>query len=182
MSESSASDAPELSRQIIVAQLGDQERIEMIVASATERSALARRFELQALERLDAELRVRREGDLVRVVGRLSAEAVQTCVVTLGPVANRIEADVVINFWLGEAAATEVAFDPEAEEDAEVVIGGVIDLGEALAQQLAVALDPYPRAPEAGVDRSAWSDEEEQPGGAATESPFSVLRGLKKKS
>ena len=49
-----------------------------------------------------------------------------------------------------------------------------IDVGEAVAEQLALALDPYPRAPGASF---AEGGESEQP----EDSPFKVLAGLVKK-
>jgi hypothetical protein len=65
----------------------------------------------------------------------------------------------------------------DEEDPAEELTDGRIDLGEVVAQQLAVALDPYPRAP--GADgRFAQSDQE----GAAAKggnTPFAALERLR---
>ena len=63
----------------------------------------------------------------------------------------------------------EVVLDAEAE-DVEPLVAGAIDIGEAVAQQLSLALDPFPRAPEA-LALSA-----EPPQGEAVDSPFAVLK------
>jgi hypothetical protein len=59
------------------------------------------------------------------------------------------------------------------------LIDGEIDLGEAVAQQLAVALDPYPRAPGA-----AWPQADTGDADIAAEPvrrPFAALDALKKR-
>jgi hypothetical protein len=82
---------------------------------------------------------------------------------TLEPVASGIEEDFTLLYSLkpgpgpvsegmvAREEAREVVVDPEAEEPPEPLGPGGLDLGEAVAQQLAVALDPYPRAPGAAL-------------------------------
>lgn len=166
----------EFSRLLPVRRIGERELVEQIEAGPEERAALARRFGLLALDRLAARLRVARCGRaLVRVEGRLSAEVTQACVVSLDPVPAHIEESFVLTYTLepAGAAAGEVVIEPEEEEEpAEPVGPGGIDLGEAVAQQLALALDPYPRAEGARLAEAA-------PAEAEKESPFAVLKTLK---
>lgn len=173
---------PEFSRLVPRERLGVKSFDKEISATPQERAALARRFDLLDLARLEARLRI--EGgagkDLVRVTGHLSAVATQACVVTLEPVESRIEEDFTLEFSLtaGPAAATgEVVVEPEAVEPPEPVGPEGIDLGDAVAQQLALALDPYPRVP--GAKLSEVRDQEAAPE-PAPESPFAVLRELKR--
>jgi hypothetical protein len=72
-------------------------------------------------------------------------------------------------------AGSEVTIDPEGETVIEPWPEGSLDIGEAVAQELAVALDPYPHAPGAALE-SAW-----QPEAAAEESakPFAALEKLR---
>ena len=86
----------------------------------------------------------------VLVTGRLEAEVVQSCVVTFDPVPATVvaEFDRLFSEDLPEATVDEVEIDPEAELP-EPVVGGKLDLGEILAQELSLAMDPYPRSPEA---------------------------------
>ncbi len=177
---------PEFSRLVPVDRLGEAEITEEIWAEPGERAALARRFGLLSLDRLSATLRLERGGarNLVRIAGRLAAEVTQACVVTLEPVSARLEKDFTLLYDLdagaaqGEAeGAREVMVEPEAEEPPEPVGPHGIDLGEALAQQLAIALDPYPRAPGVALPEEPRAGA----GGArAAEGPFAALGSLKR--
>ena len=63
-----------------------------VEAEEAERTALARRFGLVAIDRLAAELALSRDGDEVAVDGTLSAQVTQACVATGEPLAAEIEA------------------------------------------------------------------------------------------
>ncbi|HLJ63478.1 MAG TPA: DUF177 domain-containing protein [Stellaceae bacterium] len=137
---------PEFSRPLDTVRLGPEDWVRDLAASPAEREALARRFGLLALPRLEARVTLHRRADgAVRLSAALRAEVVQECVVSLKPVANRIEESFVLIF-----AEEEEGRDLLIDEDADPIdsLGnGVIDLGEAVAQQLSLALDPYPRSP-----------------------------------
>ena len=132
-----------------------------VEATAPERAALARRFDLAGLDRLEAEGRVGVvDGGLVEVAGRLRAAVSQHCVVTFEPVPAQVDAEFRRLFARaddeGAAGRREVEIDPEAEEP-EPLAGDVLDLGELVAEELAVSLDPYPRSPEAGAVLAAYA-------------------------
>ncbi|HYZ34848.1 MAG TPA: DUF177 domain-containing protein [Crenalkalicoccus sp.] len=162
-------DRPEFSRPLVLALVGPEGRREVLEASEAERAALARRFGIPAIARLRAELSLRPEPDgAVRAEGRLEAEVTQDCVVTLEPVEQRVEEPVSLRLL---PPGEEPDEGPE-EADEIPTEGGIADLGEAIAEQLALALDPYPRAPGA-----------ELPDGAAGEGalgPFAALRRLRR--
>ena len=179
---------PEFSRPIARERLGGQVIVEEISATPHERAALARRFGLFGFELLRATAKigpVDGTAGLLRLGGHLSAEVSQACVITLEPVASRVEADFTLLYSLepGPApaplgVAAEVVVDPEAEDPPEPLGPGGLDLGEAVAQQLALALNPYPRAPGAALA--------EVPGApvAADAGPragFAVLEALKRR-
>lgn len=164
--------ATEFSRPLKVEDIGNRPLRRTVEAKEAERRRLAERFGLLALDRLSAEIELRRQaGELVHARGRLVADVVQNCVVTLEPVPAHVEAEFACSFAAGQAEDAEI--DPLAGEEVEPIEGGVIDLGELVAQQLAVSLDPYPRAPGA-----AWPEAEEAP--AAPGNPFAKLEKLKK--
>jgi uncharacterized metal-binding protein YceD (DUF177 family) len=79
--------------------------------------------------------------------GRLEAVVTQACVVSLAPVPATLAVDFRRLFVAAAAlpAAREVVVDPLADEP-EPLPGRAIDLGEIVAEELALALDPYPRA------------------------------------
>lgn len=152
---------PEFSRPIELARLGALEAVYPIAATSAEREALARRFDLLALDRLEAEIRLQRLArGMVRVSGSFAAEVVQACVITLAPLAARLADRFTVLYGPGEADET-VVLDYESDL-VEPLEGSVIDIGEAVAQQLAVALEPYPRAPGASL---TWSEGGASPGG-----------------
>jgi uncharacterized metal-binding protein YceD (DUF177 family) len=167
---------PEFSRPVRVDTLGRRSEVE---AYAAERAALARRFALEAIDRLSAEAEVSRSGDTVLARGRLSAAVVQSCVATGDPVPAVVTEDFRIEFRpppQGSSPEEEVELG-EAELDVVFYEGGAIDLGEAVAESLSLALDPFPRAPAAAAAlREAGVKTEEQ--AKAEASPFAVLKGL----
>jgi uncharacterized metal-binding protein YceD (DUF177 family) len=157
-------------------QIRDGERIDL-VADEAERSAIARRLALGALSCLEAHAVIARSGEVIRVRGRLAAALEQSCVVTGEPVPAHVDEPF------------DLVFTPEppvSRADEEIELGGgdldvvfhdgaEIDLGGAIADTLALSLDPYPRS--AGADaalREAGVLTEEQA------SPFAVLAKLRK--
>jgi uncharacterized metal-binding protein YceD (DUF177 family) len=140
--------APEFSRPVPLARVSEAGREERLRASPAECAALARRFGIEAVSRLEADLLLRPEpGGGMTVTGRLSADVVQACVVSLDPVAQTVSEDVVLRLL---SPGEEPSDDPEGPDEIPIE-GDAIDLGEAMAEQLALALDPYPRAPGAAL-------------------------------
>ena len=111
---------------------------------------------------------LRRHGNTVEAEGALDAAVVQSCVVTLDPVTQRVAERFVIRF-VPAGRESEDDDDPDSPDQIPYE-GRSIDLGEAAAEQLALALDPYPRCPGAILDPAAQDPEE---GGFAG---LSVLR------
>jgi uncharacterized metal-binding protein YceD (DUF177 family) len=137
----------EFCRRIELDRLGASETTVDIAASAAERVALARRFALLALDRLEAQVTlVRLPGGLLRLSAALSADVVQECVATLEPVPSRVDERFMLLYGAAQDETGEVMLSGEAEL-VEPLTGAALDIGEAVAQQLSLALDPFPRAP-----------------------------------
>ena len=165
----------DFAHRLTLDRIRDGERIDL-VADDTERRAIADRLDLGSLDRLEAHARLAREGDTIRAAGRVAASLEQRCVVTGEPVAAHVD------------EAFEIAFVPEPKigaeeevelrsEDCEVVFhdGAAIDLGAAIADTLALSLDPYPRCASAETAlREAGVLSEEEAG------PFAILARLRK--
>jgi hypothetical protein len=145
---------PEWSRPVDVSRMGRLEHRLEIKANAEERAALARRFDLVELAALSAALVLKKRGDgVVELGGRYRARLAQASVVSLAPVWSDFEDEVRLFF--GERSNAATTLDPFAEdEETEPIEGGAVDVGEAVAQLLAVRLDPYPRLPEEEASRS----------------------------
>jgi uncharacterized metal-binding protein YceD (DUF177 family) len=139
-----------------------------LVADEAARDAVAALIGLRALPRLQAELDVTRYGrDGLHVVGTVSARVGQTCVITLEPIENDIEAPVDLVFapTLEKTAATSA-------DAPEPLINGTVDLGAVATEFLVLAVDPYPRKQGAVFEPPPISDT-----GAH---PFAALAALKK--
>ena len=162
--------------QLRLDQIRDGERVDL-VADETERDSVAKRLGLVSIERLDAHATLSRTGKVIRAEGRLVAALAQSCVVTGEAIAAHVDEPFAIQFVpepqtgkpdeeveLGEADCDTVFYD-----------GAAIDLGTAIADTLALSIDPYPR--------SAGAEAALKEAGILTEdqaSPFAVLAGLKR--
>ena len=141
---------PEFSRPVRIDTLGAGPRSIAIAAEAEECRALARRFGLVEIESLSAESALRRAGDAVVAEGRLNAAVTQSCVATGAPLAARLDEPFRISFRPPPQIATpgeEIELG-EAEMDVVFYESDSIDLGEAVAETLALSLDRWPRAPD----------------------------------
>ena len=152
-----------------------------------ECAALCRRFGLDVLHNFSAHLLVERartkEGTrAIRVHGSFSADARQICVVTLEGFAVHVADEFDIYFVRPSDLPNEEGdmIDPGDEESLEPLVSPEIDLGELLAQHMALALDPYPRRP--GVDVQPGAAAADDPNLAReADNPFAILGQLKHK-
>jgi uncharacterized metal-binding protein YceD (DUF177 family) len=158
---------PEFHRPISLDRIGALGLDMTIEANPAECSALAVRMNLPAVLALSCEFHLIREGrDKVFARGVLRAQVIQTCVISL----EDFDALVQESFQVRFVPSGEESDDVDPESDDEIPFeGNVIDLGEAAAEQLGLALDPYPRMP--GVELPSIEDEPEP-------HPFSALRRL----
>lgn len=166
----------EFSRTLPWVAVGPEGRRQSLRATEAECAALARRFGIPAVTAFGAELELRVEGGgAIRARGRLQASVVQSCVVTLEPVAQKVEDAVDLRFLpSGREPSDE---DPNGPDEIPTE-RGVMELGEALAEQLSLALDPYPRAPGASLPAMEEDAAAPEPG-PERPNPFAVLKGGK---
>ncbi len=168
--------APEFSRIERADTIGEGERTIRIAADAAERAALAKRFDLQGVESLDAEFRLSRDAAGVIAHGHVRAQVVQACVITDEPVPGTIDEPVALRFVVDDVAGEgEIELDEDAL-DTMLYDGAAIDLGEAAAETMALALNPYPRGPGAAAAlRAAGVVSEDEV------TPLNAFSGLKAK-
>ncbi len=152
-----------------------QRRIE---ADAAECAALAREFGLEGVASLKGDFTLTSAasaGGVIEATLVLAARVTQICVVSLEPFPAKIAETARLRFIPATALPEEsdiAALDPESLEGPdELPYGGdVIDLGAALAEQLALALDPYPRRPGAELPPEVSSE---------APNPFAILAARK---
>ena len=164
---------PEFSR--MVDRRGLTEDAVSLAADQSEREALAKRFGLIAIDRLEATLTLEADGEAVDASGTLSADIVQSCAVSGDDLPVRISEPVTLRF-VPEAPIEAEEIEVEESELDEIPYSGTsFDLGEAVAQSLALAIDPFATGPDADRVRKEKGLLDE----AAT-GPFAALAALKK--
>jgi uncharacterized metal-binding protein YceD (DUF177 family) len=161
--------APEFSRPERIDTIGEGDREITVSASPAERAALAARFGLKAIDRLEGNFRVRRDASGVVARGRVVAQVVQSCVVTDDPLPVSVDEPVALRFVAGNKSESDEVELSEDALDTMSFDGAAVDLGEAAADTMALALDPFPRGPNAAAalkEAGVISEEEAKPLGA----------------
>jgi uncharacterized metal-binding protein YceD (DUF177 family) len=163
--------APEFPRPV---RIGSGRRQVTLEATEAERAALARRFGILGLGALTAELDLSPgRGGVTLARGRLRAEVTQECVATGDPVEQRVDAPLDLRILPEGTPARDD--DPDSPDEIETT-GDTVDLGEVVAEQLALALDPYPRLPDAEIELPDDPVEEVE----AKPNPFAALAKLRR--
>lgn len=185
MNDNFAPTAPELSRPVRVEDLKAQDFTLEIHPSDRELEKLCARLQVDALEGLSAQasLRLLQNGDVL-LKAQFQARVQQTCVVTLEPVASEISSafkttysDTADEDWghgEEEFAALEEDIDPP-----EPIQDGMIDVGEAISEHLALEIDPFPRVKGATFDGYSTGNARVDEAAPAQKNPFAVLSKLK---
>lgn len=154
-------------------------------ADVGELAALAKFWDVVSVEYLKAELQVSRwKKDGVKVKGEVHAAITQSCVVTLEPVSSRID-EAFEHVFVPEGSKLarmvtndqgEIVLDPDGPDIPDQFTGDAIDVGAVVAEFAALAIDPYPRKPDAELAEAAESEPQEE----KRPSPFAVLKDWKK--
>lgn len=164
----------EFSRIVDCARLGDG--IRHLEASAQERAALAERFLLVAVDALEAEITLTTDGRIITAEGHLKADIVQSCAVSGEDLPVSISEKLKFRFVPeGEHRPDEEVELSEEDCDDIEFAGTSFDLGEAVAQSLALAIDPFATGPDADRARKETGVFADEANG-----PFAALSALKK--
>jgi uncharacterized metal-binding protein YceD (DUF177 family) len=180
----------EFGRLISIDSIEDRGQAFDIEATDQERDALTRRFGVLSIGSLAARGTLTRGANPsnFRLDARLEAEVAQQCVISLETVVQRIEVDFSREYSTDacfdasgvDDGVHEVLLDLDSDDLPDPVIEGKIDVGEAVAEQLALELDPFPRASEARFDELVLSYQDID-GKAASTNPFAALASVKEK-
>jgi uncharacterized metal-binding protein YceD (DUF177 family) len=154
---------PEFHRPVPIERIGEAGLEQRIEASALELAALARRLDVPAVASFRCDFSLRRAPGIVAADGRLEARVSRVCVVSL----DEFEAELNLDFRVRFVPAALESDEIDLKADDEIPYNdGKIDLGEAAVQELALALDPYPRKPGAELPAEAAKN---------VRSPFAAL-------
>lgn len=142
---------------VTVVQIPDTGLHRDIEANRAAREAMAEAAGLREILSASASLDVTpKSGGRIHVTGHVRARIGQTCVVTLDPIENELDEPIDLVFappeqipdlsdLVDEAAESET----EIPDPPEPIVNGVIDLGRLATDALFLAVDPYPRRPDA---------------------------------
>lgn len=163
----------EMSQIVDVRTIPDAGKNFNLTATPDQLTAIARRLKLVRLQNLTAHVHVKGHTK-VKVTGRFEADVTYQCVVTLDAFDDHVSGTFETVFEKDVPDAIELDLDMDAE-DTEPLSGDQLDIGEYVIQQLALALDPFPKKNK-GVTfsyKDEGFDEEE------TIRPFEKLKMLK---
>ena len=165
---------PEFSRLVDIRNLPDG--VLTLTADTAERAALARRTGVEAITRFEAAVTLVRGGTLIDVTGRIAADVTQMCAISNEPFAVTVDEPLALRFVPDTApSAAEIELEIDSEASDEIAYHGTqFDLGEELAQSLALAIDPYATGPNADGVREETGLSDRASGGA-----FAGLAALK---
>ena len=166
---------PEFSRHQILTdppQAGVEDRLE---ASTAECAALAERFGIEALKHFSARFtRKPYPGGGLFISGRLKAEPVQLCIVSLEPVTERLDKPFTLVVLPPDGTLSD---EPDGPDEIQADATGHFDLGEALAEELSLSLNPYPR--QEGAHLPLAPEEAAEAAEAPPRNPFAKLAALR---
>jgi len=168
---------PEYSYIVKLDEIGPKTSALSLSIGGKERRALAKRFDLASIEAVFADLSITKNEGKIEANGMLRAKLHQYCVISSEEVAAKVNEAIAIRFVRREEAPTSAEEEIElAEDDCDVQFyeGESIDVGEAISQSLILALDPFPRGPNADKVAEEMGLKGEQDVG-----PFSALKALK---
>ena len=166
-------DPPEFSRSVAPERIDAHGEVYNVAATEAECAAVARRLAIPAVTSLSCRFKLSRRPDdpaSVEAELELNASVVQICVVTLEPFESPLRESARVRFVPG---GPELIDDDPESEDEIPYDGCVIDLGEAAVEQLALALDPFPRRFAASLPDSA---------GESFDNPFAALQARREPS
>lgn len=175
----------EFSYIVALAELKLNQSMITLEANSEQCAALAVRFDLPTIYSLKANIIM--SDDPIQMRGKMHGKIDQICVAT-GEIINcSVEEDITINFLETPAVDPNDSEIELEDEDCETIFykGREIDIGEAIAQSLYLAIDPFPRIEDADaiLAKAGVISEEEMAAKLEQEqqdnNPFSALSQLK---
>jgi len=170
-------ETPEFSHIVKLSEIGSTPRSGKLSASEEERRKLAERFDLPKITTLDTAYTLQADENRIGFTGQIDSDLQQRCSVT----GESFQVWLHENFDIAFVPRLEIDGTEEeielTEEDCDIIEydNGQLDLGEAIAQTLYLALAPFPRGPNADVVAREILKSEEETG------PFGALAALKDK-
>jgi len=166
--------------RVAVAQIPDTGLHRAFEASEAVREAMAKIAGLREIRAASASLEMRlKSGGRVHVTGQVRARVGQVCVVTLEPIENEIDEPIDVIFapmeqipQLSDLVDDAARSNEDISDPPEPIVDGVIDLGRLATDALFLAVDPYPRRPDAVFEPTPEAIDPD-------DHPFAALKALR---
>lgn len=166
-------------RPVRLADLGNRGIDFEIVPGPEVLDDLAGRLDLLALRKLRFAGHLRPDGPRDwRLDAQIGGTVVQPCRVTLEPVTTRIDEPVVRRYLARWNDPTENEAEMPGDDSAEP-LPETLDLGAVMAEALALALPPFPRAEGVDLDAQAFTEPSKTPLTDDDIKPFAGLASLR---
>jgi len=166
--------------RVAVAQIPDTGLHRAFEANEAVREAMAKIAGLRGIRAASASLEMRlKSGGRVHVTGQVRARVGQVCVVTLEPIENEIDEPIDVVFapmeqipQLSDLVDDAARSNEDISDPPEPIVDGVIDLGRLATDALFLAVDPYPRRPDAVFEPTPEAIDPD-------DHPFAALKALR---
>lgn len=145
----------------------------ILTATSEECSKLSERFEVPKIKSLRVNGRIK-GGDILKFSGEIKAKVVRKCVISMD--LFEIHMDAFFKEFFSESGTDFMSeqnfnLDMEDETSVDLVRDGKLNIGEVVAEQFGLNLDPFPK-------KSGEYFEYVETEGAEKANPFAVLKGL----
>jgi len=174
---------------INVERLGRETLTFNIHAMPTELAALAKQLDVLEISSLSASGSLQRQSKTgqIRVLGEFQASVMQACVVTLDPVVQDVDEEFEVFFTFDkedlETEEPDHTVGMDEMDLPELIVDNQIDIAVVLGEQIALALDPYPRSkglPDDDLSETGMKSETND-NAEEVHRPFANLRDLMNK-
>ncbi len=110
-------------------------------ATSEQCAKIANRFDIPAVNSLEAEVNAVIDGDLIRVYGHIKANLERICVVSLDHFEEVLDTDFEALF----AEDVPLLKEGEMEDDIEPIDRGRLDIFDIVSEQVGLNMNPFPR-------------------------------------
>ena len=149
-----------------------------IVPGPEARAALSERLGIVGVKKLRFVGQLMPEGKRDwRLEAELGATAVQSCAVTLQPVTTRID-EAIERRYVADMPEPPAGEEIEMPDDTVEPLPASLDLGAVMAEALALALPPWPRAEGVELEEQAFAEPGTQPMTDEDARPFARLKEM----
>lgn len=177
----------DLTFNLIAAEIGCEPKQYELYATDAQLAALVDRFGLVAFNSLRADVTIHSRGNDQGIMlnGHVKADLVQSCIATLEDVPEIVDSPFSLLLVDPETADRMDADEGYLDEDQpeyDALEGDVVEVGEIIAQTVAISMNPYPR--KEGVELTVGNKKDisiNEPE-LEKENPFSVLGKIKDES